>query len=58
VQQTFGGAARVAFPVGAGYLMDHLGRGTPFLVAGLLVLASPPPSRGLGRPVPAANPAD
>jgi len=58
VQQTFGGAARVAFPIGAGFLMDHFGRGTPFLIAGVLVLACLPASGALGRAVPAVNPSD
>src|SRR6185436_8910048 len=40
VQQTFGGLSRVAFPIGAGLLMDHFGRATPFWVSGLLVLAT------------------
>ena len=40
VQQTFGGISRVAFPVGAGLLMDHYGRATPFWLSGLLVLAA------------------
>jgi len=42
VQQTFGGISRVAFPVFAGLLMDSLGLGVPFLVAGLMVLATLP----------------
>jgi hypothetical protein len=29
----------VAFPVAAGFAMDHLGRGTPFALAALLVAA-------------------
>jgi MFS family permease len=37
VQQTFGGASRVLFPLIAGVLMDRFGRGSPFLVSGLLV---------------------
>jgi multidrug resistance protein len=40
VQQTFGGVSRVAFPVGAGLLMDHYGRATPFWLSGLMVLAT------------------
>jgi multidrug resistance protein len=40
VQQTFGGVSRVAFPVGAGLLMDSFGRAVPFTIAGLLVLAT------------------
>lgn len=39
VQHTFGGISRVAFPVAAGFAMDHLGRGTPFALAALLVAA-------------------
>ena len=38
VQQTYGGISRVAFPIGAGALVDQFGAGVPFLVAGLLVL--------------------
>jgi len=40
VQQTFGGAARVVFPIAAGALMDRYNRGLPFEIAGVLVLAS------------------
>ncbi len=40
VQQTFGGVARVAFPIAAGAMMDRFGRGTPFWLSGILVLAS------------------
>ena len=40
VQQSFGGVSRVAFPIGAGFLMDHFGRGAPYWIAGLVVLAS------------------
>jgi multidrug resistance protein len=38
VQQTYGGIARVAVPIGAGALVDQFGSGVPFMVAGLLVL--------------------
>ena len=38
VQQTYGGILRVAFPIGAGALVDQFDAGVPFLVAGLLVL--------------------
>jgi len=38
VQQTFGGVARVAFPVAAGAMMDRFGYGTPFLLSGFVVL--------------------
>lgn len=40
VQHTFGGVSRVAFPLAAGVAMDHLGLGFPFVVAGVLVLAT------------------
>jgi len=40
VQQTFGGASRVAFPILAGVMIDHLGIGTPFVLSGALVLAA------------------
>ncbi len=42
VQQTFGGAMRVLFPIVAGALMDQYGRGTPFWISGLLVLLTLP----------------
>jgi len=38
VQHTFGGVSRVAFPLMAGYGMDTLGKGMPFLLAGALTL--------------------
>lgn len=37
VQHTFGGVSRVAFPLMAGYGMDVLGKGIPFVIAGILV---------------------
>jgi len=42
VQQTFGGVSRMAFPIAAGLLMDHVGRATPFWIAGALVLLTLP----------------
>jgi MFS family permease len=42
VQQTWGGVSRVAFPVLGGVLMDAAGVGTPFAVAGLLLLLALP----------------
>jgi MFS family permease len=42
VQHTFGGISRVVFPLGAGLAMDHLGLGFPFVLAGVLVLATLP----------------
>jgi len=47
VQQTFGGVARVAFPIVAGLLMDHFSRGTPFLLSAMLVLATLPLALGI-----------
>jgi MFS family permease len=42
VQHTFGGVSRVVFPLAAGVAMDHLGLGFPFVLAGVLVLATLP----------------
>lgn len=58
VQHTFGGVSRVAFPVAAGLLIDRFGSGVPFWLAGLLVLATLPLTRSIGRGAdPAAAPA-
>lgn len=38
VQQAFGGASRVVFPIGVGLAMDRIGLGVPFYAAGALVL--------------------
>lgn len=40
VQHTFGGVSRVAFPLIAGFGMDALGMGVPFLFAGLMVIGT------------------
>lgn len=40
VQQTYGGVSRVAFPIFAGMIVDHYGPGVPFVIAGLMVLAT------------------
>jgi multidrug resistance protein len=40
VQQTFGGVARVAAPLYAGFAYDHFGRGVPFYTAGVLVVCA------------------
>ncbi len=40
VQHTFGGVSRVAFPLMAGYGMDVLGMGIPFVIAGVLVMCA------------------
>ncbi len=46
VQQTFGGVTRVMFPILAGAAMDSVGIGTPFVLAGMLVLLSLPLTAG------------
>jgi MFS family permease len=38
VQQTFGGVARVAGPLYAGWAFDHLGPGIPFYTSAVIVL--------------------
>ncbi len=42
VQHTFGGVSRVAFPILAGFLMDHAGVGVPFWLSAILVLVTLP----------------
>jgi MFS family permease len=49
VQHTFGGVSRVAFPIAAGLLIDRFGVGVPFWLAGVLVLATLPLTRSIGR---------
>jgi len=49
VQQTFGGASRVAFPIGTGLVMDRIGLGIPFFGAAVLVLLLLQLSRGTTR---------
>ena len=59
VQHSFGGVSRVAFPIAAGLLIDRFGPGVPFWLAGLLVLATLPLTRSIGRreePAPAQVP--
>jgi MFS family permease len=62
VQQTFGGASRVAFPIAAGVMIDHLGIGTPFWLSGAMVLGALLLTGRMGsyaapRPASAAPPA-
>ena len=38
VQHTFGGVSRVSFPLATGFAMDRMGKGVPYVVAGVLVL--------------------
>lgn len=40
VQHTFGGVSRVSFPLLAGFAMDHIGKGVPYVIAGALVAMS------------------
>jgi MFS family permease len=40
VQHTFGGVSRVAFPLLAGWAMDVMGKGLPFVFAGAMVAAT------------------
>jgi len=47
VQHSYGGVSRVAFPIAAGFLMDHAGVGVPFWLSGLLVLITLPLSWAL-----------
>jgi MFS family permease len=56
VQHLFGGMSRVAFPIAAGVLMDHFDVGVPFWIAGALVLAGLPLTRGMGAQAPTAAP--
>jgi len=56
VQHSFGGVSRVAFPIVAGLLMDHAGVGVPFLLSGVLVLATLPLTTALLRLAPEAVP--
>lgn len=52
IQHTFGGVSRVAFPIAAGVLMDHLSTGAPLWIAGLLVAATLPLTRNIATPTP------
>jgi MFS family permease len=38
VQQTFGGASRVVFPIALGWAFDHLAPGAPFWISAVIVL--------------------
>ncbi len=52
VQQSYGGIARVVFPLGAGLIVDRFGVGVPFMLAGFVVLGTLGLSRSLvGRAV-------
>ncbi len=49
VQHTFGGVSRVAFPILAGFLMDHAGVGVPFWLSAILVLVTLPLTTTLAK---------
>ena len=49
VQQTYGGIARVIYPLIAGVASDHLGEASPFWISGGLVLTTIAMGSQLGR---------
>jgi predicted MFS family arabinose efflux permease len=49
VQQTYGGIARVIYPLVAGIASDHLGESSPFWISGGLVLTTIAMGSQLGR---------
>src|SRR5665213_2288852 len=49
VQQTYGGLARVIYPLVAGISSDHLGEKSPFWISGALLLSTIAMGSGLGR---------
>ncbi len=56
VQHTYGGVARVVFPVAAGMLMDRFGVGVPFWTAAVLLLGALPLTRALATYLQPAAP--
>jgi multidrug resistance protein len=60
VQHTFGGISRVSFPLATGFAMDRMGKGVPYVVAGVLVLLTlfltASMERFLEQPVAATKP--
>lgn len=52
VQQTYGGITRIAFPIILGAAFDSLGKATPFLISGALVLATLPMGKHLEQYAP------
>jgi multidrug resistance protein len=58
VQHTFGGISRVSFPLATGFAMDRMGKGVPYVVAGILVLLTLALTASMERfiePIPVAN---
>jgi MFS family permease len=54
VQQSFGGVARIAGPLWAGFAFDHLGKGVPFYTGALLAAGTILLGLGLEEHVPSA----
>lgn len=52
VQQTYGGITRIAFPVMLGAFFDSFGEQTPFVISGLLALATLAMGRDMERYAP------
>jgi MFS family permease len=48
VQQTYGGLAKVIYPLVAGLASDHIGEGSPFWISGVLVFSTIFMGSGLG----------
>ena len=48
VQQTYGGMARVIYPLVAGIASDRIGEASPFWISGALVLSTIAIGSGLG----------
>jgi len=48
VQQTYGGMARVIYPLVAGIASDHIGEASPFWISGALILSTIAIGSGLG----------
>jgi MFS family permease len=57
VQQTFGGIARVAGPLWAGFAFDYLGRGVPFFTGAALAAFTIFLGLGIERHIPGHQPA-
>ena len=49
VQQTYGGIARVLYPLVAGIASDRVGEASPFWISGALILSTIAIGSGLGK---------
>jgi MFS family permease len=56
VQQSFGGVARIAGPLWAGFAFDHLGRGVPFYTGASLAVLTILLGLGIEKYIPAHGP--